>query len=92
MSKVSCRADPDAGRQERIGADREANQRTPQLLTVGIWTSSAGGAWGPGVDSASRSTALRRPLSAPMAADALMLVIYPLVLGMCPHPHLSALK
>ncbi|BDA43773.1 DNA polymerase eta [Coccomyxa sp. Obi] len=57
--------------EERISADREENERTPGLLTVGMW-----GEGGPGTSggSVSRSCQLRRPESAPMAADALKLI------------------
>ncbi|CAL8468278.1 g7818 [Coccomyxa elongata] len=57
--------------EERISADREENERSPGLLTVGMW-----GEGGPGTSggSVSRSCPLRRPESALMAADALKLI------------------
>ncbi|KAK9826753.1 hypothetical protein WJX81_005483 [Elliptochloris bilobata] len=53
--------------EERLAADRAANERTPQLLTLGLNHSGAAA-------GVSRSCALRKPTAAVIAADALALV------------------
>lgn len=57
--------------EERMAADRAANARTPQLLTLNLNTAGAEA-------SVSRSCALRRPTAAAIADDALALVRTPL--------------
>lgn len=57
--------------EERMAADRAANARTPQLLTLNLNPAGAEA-------SVSRSCALRRPTAAAIADDALALVRMPL--------------
>eukprot|EP00891_Asterochloris_glomerata_P001049 jgi/Astpho2/1049/gw1.00017.35.1_t len=60
---------------ERVGEDRKAHARLPQLLTVSIWTHPGSNPkeW-QGSGSVSRSCALRRPEAGVIADDATQLV------------------